>query len=97
MLSFKVPISSLIKKLKLRAGFYFRNKYNFTFSEKKKKKKRVEATVLPVIDYGDALYRPAATSTLSSLYSVYHASLRVISDAKPLTDHCKCLIIDNVS
>ena len=52
-LSFNVHISNLLKKLKLKMGFYFRNKSCFTFSAKKK---LVEATFLSVIDYGDILY-----------------------------------------
>lgn len=85
-LSFNVHISNLVKKLKMKIGFNFRNKSCFTFSAKKKK--LVEATFLSVIDHGDVLYMHAASSTLWSLDSVYHACLCFISNTKSLTHHC---------
>ena len=84
-LLFNVHIFNLIRKLKVKIGFYFRNKYNFTFHAKKK---LVEATFLSVIDYGDILYMHAPSSILRRLDSVYHASLRFITNAKSLTHHC---------
>ena len=84
-LSFNVHITNLVKKLKMKIGFYFRNKSCFTFNAKKK---LVEATFLSVIDYGDILYMHASASTLRTLDSVYHASLRFITNAKSLTHHC---------
>ncbi len=84
-LLFNVHIANLIRKLKLKLGFYFRNKSNFTFSAKKK---LVETTFLTVLDYGDILYMHAASSILTSLDSVYHASLRFITNAKSRTHHC---------
>ena len=46
-LSFKVHINTLVKKLKVKLVFFFRNKSCFTFSAKKK---LVEATFLSVIE-----------------------------------------------
>jgi len=51
-LSFKPHIQQLVKKLKLRLGFYFRNKSCFSFDAKKR---LVAAPVMPVIDDGDVL------------------------------------------
>lgn len=51
-LLFNVYIAKLVRKLKVKIGFYFRNKFCFTFSAKKK---LVEAPFLPVIDYGDII------------------------------------------
>ena len=48
----------------------------------------MEATFLPVIDYGDILYMHAAFSILRHVDSVYHASLRFITNTKSLTHHC---------
>ncbi len=74
-LSFNVHIANLIRKLKIKLGFYFINKSNLTFNAKKK---LIESTFLTVLDYGDILYMHAS-SILTSLESVYHASLRFIS------------------
>ena len=46
-------------------------------------KKIIEATLLPVLDYGDVLYRYAPVTTLKSLDSVYQAALRYIAGAAP--------------
>ncbi len=84
-LLFNVHIANLIRKLKLKLGFYFRNKSNLTFNAKNK---LVEATFLTVLDYGDILFKHAASSILTSLDSVYHASLCLITNAKSRTHHC---------
>ena len=52
-LSFKSQIQQLVKKLKLRLGFYFRNKSCFSFDAKRK---LVAATFMSVFDYGAVLY-----------------------------------------
>lgn len=49
-LSFKLHIKHLLSKLRLQLGFYFRNSACFSQSAKRK---LVEATFLPVLDYGD--------------------------------------------
>ena len=54
--SFKPHIDNLVKKLKLKLGFYFRNKSCFTMSSRKR---LVDATFLPIIDYGHLLYMNA--------------------------------------
>lgn len=82
MISFPSMNTLLLKKLKVKLGFYYRNKSCFTFSAKKK---LVEATFLPVIDYGDILYMHAAFSILRHVDSAYHASLRFITNTKSLT------------
>lgn len=84
-LSFKLYVANLVRKLKIKIAFYFKNKSCFTLNARKK---LVEATFLPVIDYGDILYTHPATSTLQSLDPVYHASLCFIADVKSLTHHC---------
>ncbi len=61
-LIFNVYIANLIRKLKLKLGFYFRNKSNFTSNAKKK---LVEAIFLTVLDYGDILYMHAASIILT--------------------------------
>ncbi len=73
------------KKLRIKLGFYFRNKFCFSFNVRKK---LVTATFLPMLDYGDVVYQFAPSYLLSSLDAVYHGALRFISDCKSSTHHC---------
>ena len=84
-LSFKPHIHNLVKKLKLKLGFYIRNKSCFSLSSRRK---LVDATFLPIMDYGDLLYMNAPSQSLQMLDSVYHGALRFILNCKPLTHHC---------
>jgi len=84
-LSFKVHVEKLVKKLKLRLGFYFRHKACFNLLARKK---LVQATFLSVLDYGDVVYMHAASSTLHLLDSVYHCVLRFITNSGYRTHHC---------
>ena len=52
-LTFKVHIQNLVRKLRLKLGFYFRNKACFSPATRKK---LVESTFLPLIDYGDLYF-----------------------------------------
>ena len=52
-LTFKPHVLNLVKKLRLKLGFYFRNKLCFSFNVKKQ---LFAATFLSVLDYGDLLY-----------------------------------------
>lgn len=83
LLSFKPHVEKLKLKLKLR--FYFQN--NLCFSNAKKQ--RVAATFLPVLDYGDILYMNASAQCLQMVVTVYHASLRFITNHKFQTHHCE--------
>uniref|UniRef100_A0A669EEG1 Reverse transcriptase domain-containing protein n=1 Tax=Oreochromis niloticus TaxID=8128 RepID=A0A669EEG1_ORENI len=83
-LTFKPHIDNLVKKLKLKLGFFFRNKFCFSFETKKR---LVNATFLSVLDYGDLLYMNASAQCLHKIDSVYHASLRFITNCRALT-HC---------
>ena len=84
-LSLKPHIQQLLKKLKIKLGFYFRNKSCFTFEAKKR---LVAATFLSVLDYGDVLYTNASSKCLQSLDTVYHGALRFVTNFKTLTHHC---------
>lgn len=84
-LSFSSHITQLKNKLKITLGFYFRNKFCFSFNVKKK---LVSATFLPVLDYGDVVYQFAPSYLLSSFDAVYHGALRFISNCKSSTHHC---------
>ncbi len=85
VLYFSSHITQLKKKLKIKLGFYFRNKFCFSFNVRKK---LVTATFLPMLDYGDVVYQFAPSYLLSSLDAVYHGALRFISDCKTSTYHC---------
>lgn len=85
-LCFKAHIDSLVKKLRLKLSFYFRNKLSFSFNARKR---LVAATFLPVLDYGDLLYMHATAQALRSLDSVFHASLRFITNCSARTHHCE--------
>ena len=84
-LSFKSHSENLVKKLKLKLGFFYRNRTCFSFAARKK---LVAATFLPVLDYGDLLYMHAPVNCLNSLDSVYHGALRFITGCRALTHHC---------
>lgn len=84
-LSFKPHIQQLVKKLKLKLGFYFRNKSCFSFEAKRR---LVAATFLSVLDYGDVIYMNASITSLKLLDTVYHGALRFITNFRALTHHC---------
>lgn len=48
----------------------------------------MQDTFLSMIDYGDIIYAPAASSTLRCQDSAYHRSLRFISNSLPHTHRC---------
>jgi hypothetical protein len=77
-LSFKLHIQQLVKKLKLKLGFYFRNKAC---------RRLVSATFMPLLDYGDILYMNASAQCLRSIDTLYHGTLRFILNYKTLTHH----------
>lgn len=85
-LTFKPHVENLVKNLKLKLRFYFQNKLCFSFNTKKR---LVAATFLPVLDYGDILYMNASAQCLRMVDSVYHASLRFITNRKFQTHHCE--------
>ena len=86
-LTFKVHIENLVRKLRVKLGFYFRNRSCFSLQARKR---LINATFLPVLDYGDVIYMHAASSILQTLDTVYHGALRFILNVKSRTHHC-CL------
>lgn len=85
-LTFKPHIEQLVKKLKLKLGFFFRNKLCFSFEVKKR---LVTATFLSVLDHGDLFYMNASSSCLQMVDTVYHASLGFITNCRAMTHHCE--------
>ncbi len=84
-LSFKLHVDNLVKKMRVKLSFYYRNKACFNL---KVRKELVAATFLSVVDYGDILYMHATKSVLRSLDSVYHSALRFVIKAEYSTHHC---------
>jgi hypothetical protein len=83
-LSFTVHGENLIRKLKLKIGFYYRRKACFSFEARKE---LVRCTLLSVLDFSEVIYMQASATTLRALDSVYHAALRFFTNQKRLT-HC---------
>ena len=84
-LTFKLHVTNLLKKLRVRLGFFFRNKSCFSFEARKR---LVTVTFLPVLDYGDLIYMNAPAHCLERLDAAYHSALRFVTNCKVLTHHC---------
>jgi hypothetical protein len=55
-LSFSQHISKLQAEVKSRLGFLYRNRFSFTPAAKLT---LIQMTILPILDYGDIIYRSA--------------------------------------
>lgn len=84
-LSFQTHINQLQTKIKSRISFLFRNKASLTFPAKLA---LVKMTILPIIDFGDVIYRIASNSLLRKLDVVYHTAIRFVTNAPYNTHHC---------
>jgi hypothetical protein len=84
-LSFQTHIKHLQSKIKSRIGILFHNKANFTHAAKLT---LVKLTILPILDFGDIIYKIASNTLLSKLYAVYHSAFRFATKALYTTHHC---------
>ena len=75
-LSFQTHIKHLQTKIKSRIGFLFRNKASFTHAAEHT---LVKLTILPMLDFGDVIYKIAPNTLLSKLDVVYHSAIRFIT------------------
>uniref|UniRef100_A0A8K9UG82 Ig-like domain-containing protein n=1 Tax=Oncorhynchus mykiss TaxID=8022 RepID=A0A8K9UG82_ONCMY len=75
----------LQSKIKSRVGFLFRNKASFTHAAKFT---LVKLTILPILDFGDVIYKIASNTLLSKLDAVYHSAIRFVTKAPYTTHHC---------
>ena len=64
--------------MKSRIGFLFRNKESFTHAANHT---LVKLTILPILDFGDVIYKIASNTLLSKLDAVYHSA--IILSPKP--------------
>lgn len=84
-LTFKLHIDKLVTKLKLKLGFFFRNKSCFSLQVRKH---LVLTTFLPLLDYGDLLFMNAPEQYLRKLDTVYHSALRFLTGCGNRVHHC---------
>jgi hypothetical protein len=75
----------LQSKINSRIGFLFRNKASFTHLAKHN---LVKLTILPILDFGDVIYKIASNTLLSKLDAVYHSAIRFVTKAPYTTHHC---------
>ena len=83
-LSFQTHIKHLQSKVKSRIGFLFRNKASFTPTVKHT---LLKLTMLPILDFGDVIYKIDSTTLVSKLDAVYHSAIRFVTKAPYTTHH----------
>lgn len=84
-LNFQIHINYLQSKIKSRIGFLYRNKASFTYAAKYA---LVKLTILPILDFGDVVYKIASKTLLSKLDVIYHSAIRFVTKAPYTTHHC---------
>ena len=84
-LSFQTHIKHLQSKMKSRIGFLYRNKASFTHAAKHT---LVKLTILPILDFGDVIYKIASNTLLNKLDAVYHSVICSVTKAPYTTHHC---------
>uniref|UniRef100_A0A8L0DUW8 Reverse transcriptase domain-containing protein n=1 Tax=Oncorhynchus mykiss TaxID=8022 RepID=A0A8L0DUW8_ONCMY len=89
-LSFQTHIKHLQSKMKSRIGFLYRMKASFTHADKHT---LVKLTILPILDFGDVIYKIASNTLLNKLDAVYHSAMRFVSKAPYTTHHCNLYVL----
>uniref|UniRef100_A0A8K9WQN7 Reverse transcriptase domain-containing protein n=1 Tax=Oncorhynchus mykiss TaxID=8022 RepID=A0A8K9WQN7_ONCMY len=84
-LSFQTHIKHLQSKVKSIIGFLFCNKASFTHAAKHT---LVKLTILPILDFGDVIYKIASNTLLNKLDAVYHSAICFVTKAPYTTYHC---------
>ena len=84
-LTFKPHIDDLVSKLKLKLGFFFRNKYCLSL---RVRERLILITFLPLLDYGDVLFMNAPEQSLKKLVIVYHSALWFMTGSDYRVHHC---------
>ena len=69
----------------LRLGFLYRNRSSFTPAAKLT---LIQMTSLPMLDYGDLIYRLAGKGALERIDVLYHSAIRFVTNAPYRTHHC---------
>ena len=68
-----------------RIGLLYRNKASFTHAAKHT---LIKLTILPMLDFGDVIYKIASNTLLNKLDAVYHSAIRFVTKAPYTTHHC---------
>ena len=84
-LSFSHHISSLQSRVKSKLGFLYRMRSTFTASARLT---IIQMTILPMLDYGDVIYRSASKGLLQKLDVLYHSAIRFATNAPFKTHRC---------
>ena len=84
-LSFQTHINHLQSKITSRIGFLYHNKASFTHAAKYT---LVKLTILPILDFGDVIYKIASNTPLNKLDAVYHSAIRFVTKAPYTTHYC---------
>ena len=71
-------IKHLQSKIKSRVGLLFRNKASFTLAAKLT---LVKLTTLPILYFGDVIYKIASNTLLNKLDAVYHSAICFVTNA----------------
>ena len=85
---YTVLLSAHIKaavKVKSRLGFFYRNHSSFAPAAKLI---LIQMTILPMLDYGDIIYRLAGKGALERLDVLYHSTIRFATNAPYRIHHC---------
>ena len=84
-LFFQTHIKHLQSKIKSIVGFLFGNKDSVAHVAKLT---LVKLTILPILDFGDVIYKIASNTLLNKLDAVYHSAIRFVTKAPYTTHHC---------
>ena len=84
-LSFQTHIKHLKSKIKSRFGFLFRNKASFTHAVKHT---LVKLTILPILDFGNTIYKTASNTLIRKLDVVCHSAICFVTKAPYTIHHC---------
>jgi hypothetical protein len=87
-LSFSQHISKLQAKVKSRIVFLFRNSSSFTTVATLT---LIQMTILPMLDYGDIIYRSAGKGGLERLDVLYHLAIIFATNAPYTVGHITAL------
>ena len=87
-LSFQPHIKHLQSKIKSRIGFLFRNTASFTHATKHTHGKLTILPILPILDFGDVIYKIFFKTLLSKLDAVCHNAIHFVTKAPYTTQLC---------
>jgi hypothetical protein len=81
-------------KLSFQTRFLFRSKASFNYAAKHS---LVKLTILPILDFGDVIYKIASNTLLCKLDAVYHSAICFVNKAPYTTHHCDLYALVSLS